>query len=97
MTESVVTLAHLARFLIVDLTDPNSVPHEVASLVPHCIVPVQPLLQAGTTAEYSLFQDLRRRYHWVLPTHQYQSVAHLLAAMQEQVIAPAEEKARELE
>src|SRR5207302_5085511 len=33
-TETVSTLAHLARFIIADLTEPNSIPHEVATIIP---------------------------------------------------------------
>ncbi|HEU5380510.1 MAG TPA: pentapeptide repeat-containing protein [Ktedonobacteraceae bacterium] len=98
LTETVSTLAHLARFIIVDLTDPSSAPHEVATIIPHCVVPVQPLLLLGKNRhEYAMFQDLRRRYDWVLPTYHYTDVHGLLAALQENIIAPAEEKAKELE
>jgi hypothetical protein len=96
LTETVSTLAHLARFIIVDLTDPSSAPHEVATVIPQTVVPVQPLILAGER-EYSMFRDLRQRYHWVLPTHSYTDLTHLLATLQEHVIAPAEQKARELE
>ena len=44
LTETVSILAHLARFIIVDLTDPSSATHEVATVIPHTVVPVQPLL-----------------------------------------------------
>jgi hypothetical protein len=96
LTETVSTLAHLARFIIVDLTDPSSSPHEVATVIPHTVVAVQPLLLGGER-EYSMFRDLRQRYHWVLPTHSYTDQAHLLATLKEQVIAPAEQKAQELD
>jgi hypothetical protein len=105
LTETVSTLAHLARFIIVDLTDPSSAPHEVATVIPHTVVPVQPLLwqeplmvdgKAVERREYAMFEDLRRRYHWVLPTFRYQDTAELLASLQAQIIAPAEQKAREL-
>jgi hypothetical protein len=105
LTETVSTLAHLARFIIVDLTDPSSAPHEAATIIPHCIVPVQPLLtlqpiiiegKAVERREYAMFQDLRRRYSWVLPTFRYQDTADLLASLKEHIIEPAEQKVREL-
>ncbi len=46
--------------------------------------------------EYAMFEDLRHRYHWVLPTFRYQDTAELLDSLLEQIIAPAEQKAREL-
>jgi uncharacterized protein YjbI with pentapeptide repeats len=105
LTGTISTLAHLARFIVVDLTDPSSAPHEVATVIPQTIVPVQPLLSQepllvnGKVIErraYSMFKDLQRRYHWVLPTYAYTDQAHLLATLQERVIAPAEQKAQEL-
>jgi Pentapeptide repeats (8 copies) len=105
LTETVSTLAHLARFIIVDLTDPSSAPHEVATVIPHTIVPVQPLLwreplvidgRVVERREYAMFQDLRRRHDWVLPTHYYTDQATLLATLKEDVIEPAERKAQEL-
>jgi uncharacterized protein YjbI with pentapeptide repeats len=95
LTGTISTLAHLAHFIIVDLTDPRSVPQEVAIVIPQTVVPVQPLILASER-EYSLFRDLRERFHWVLPTHSYTDQAHLLATLKEHVIAPAEQKAQEL-
>jgi uncharacterized protein YjbI with pentapeptide repeats len=105
LTETVITLAHLARFIIVDLTDPSSAPHEVATVIPQTVVPVQPLLlqeplvvdgNVVQRREYAMFEDLRRRYHWVLPTFCYRDTDELLASLLEQIIAPAEQKAKEL-
>jgi uncharacterized protein YjbI with pentapeptide repeats len=105
LTETISILAHLARFIIVDLTDPSSTPHEVATVIPQTVVPVQPLLalqplfvdgKAVERHEYAMFEDLRRRYHWVLPTFRYQDTADLLASLQEHIIEPAEMKAQEL-
>src|SRR6266849_6253018 len=105
LTETVSTLAHLARYIIVDLTDPSSAPQEVATIIPQTIVPIQPLLtlqplivdgRAVERREYAMFDDLRRRYHWVLPTFRYQDIADLLASLQGKIIGPAEQKLKEL-
>ena len=95
LTETVRTLAHLARFIIADLTEPRSIPQELQAIVPGLAVPVQPLLLEGSTGEYGMFQDLRK-YDWVLEVHRYDSLEGLLASLGDRVIAPAEAKAKEL-
>jgi uncharacterized protein YjbI with pentapeptide repeats len=95
LTGTITTLANMARFIIADLTDPRSVPHELAFIVPTVVVPIQPILLAGQR-EFGMFADLRKRYQWVLEPYQYQSKELLIAQLVERVIAPAEAKANEL-
>jgi len=96
LTATVSTLAHLARFIIADLTDPSSIPYELATVVPTTPVPVQPILLSGSS-EFAMFQDLRRRHHWVLTTHRYDSQMQLIAELGEKVIRPAELKVLDLQ
>ena len=96
LTETVRTLAHLARFIIADITEPRSIPQELQAIVPDLAVPVQPLLLEGSTGEYGMFQDLRK-YDWVLEVHRYDSLEGLLASLGDKVITPAEAKAKEWE
>jgi hypothetical protein len=93
-TETVRTLAYLARFILADLTEPGSIPQELQAIVPDLEVPVQPLL-LESKKEYSMFVDLRR-YHWVLPVHLYKDRVSLIASLQDEIIEPSEKKAREL-
>jgi hypothetical protein len=95
LTGTISTLANMARFIIADLTDPSSVPHELATVVPGTIVPVQAIL-LEEQREYAMFPDLVRRHHWVLEPYQYKSPQLLLEQLNERVIAPAEAKAKEL-
>ncbi|MGA9563909.1 MAG: pentapeptide repeat-containing protein [Candidatus Korobacteraceae bacterium] len=95
LTGTISTLANMARFVIADLTDPSSVPHELATLVPNTVVPVQAIILEGQR-EYAMFPDLKKRYHWVLEPHQYESQELLIMHLGETVIAPAEAKAKEL-
>ena len=75
---------------------PISITHEVATIIPQCAVPVQPLLVQGDVIhEYPMFRDLRK-YPWVLPTARYEDTPGLLAALKAQVLEPAEQKAKEL-
>jgi hypothetical protein len=95
LTATVSTLAHLARFIIADLSDPSSIPYELATVVPTTPVPVQPILLSGCS-EFAMFQDLRRRHHWVLPTHRYDTPGQLIADLDTWLIRPAETKVLEL-
>src|SRR5262245_20725160 len=94
-TETVSTLAHLARFIIADLTEPSSIPKELEAIVPTHAVPVQPLLE-GSNRSYSLFKGCWK-YHWVLAVHWYNGREGLMTSLKEKVITPAEAKVRELE
>lgn len=88
VTGTVEMLARMARFIVADLTDPSSVPHELATIVPFLrTTPVLPLRLAGTGG-YGMFKDLAA-YPWVLPIHEYQSAPALIASLSD-VIAPAE-------
>jgi Pentapeptide repeats (8 copies) len=68
-TETVALLARLARFVVADLTDSGSVPYELATIVPHARVPVQPILQEGT-ATFAMAPDLWRAQE-MLPVVRY--------------------------
>jgi len=95
VTETVSLLAHMARFVVADITDAKSIPQELMRIVPSLpTVPVQPLLLASQH-EYSMFTDFRL-YPWVLEPTLYTDQEALLAQLDEKVIAPAEAKAKEL-
>ena len=96
LTETISTLAHLARFVIADITDAKSIPQELQMIVPNLpSVPVQPLILTSQH-EYGMFEHFTR-FPWVLPVYRYSDELILLQSLQEKVVAPAEQKAKELE
>jgi len=89
ITETVGTLAHLARFIIADLTDARSIPQELTTIVPNLpSVPVQPVL-LSSQGEYGMFEHFKR-YPWVLDTLLYKDTDNLLEVLPERVILRAE-------
>jgi hypothetical protein len=95
ITETVSTLAHMARFVLADITDAKSIPQELGVIVPNLpSVPVQPLLLNGSD-EYGMFEHFRR-YPWVLKIHHYDTPEQLISDLSEQVIGRVELKVQEL-
>jgi hypothetical protein len=93
--ETVSTLAHMARFVVADLTDAKSVLQELQAIVPlRPSVAVQPLLLASQEEPGML--DFLRAFRCVLEPHRYATQQTLLAELDRMVIAPAEAKVKEL-
>jgi hypothetical protein len=85
----------MARFIVADLTDPSSIPHELATIVPHLrSTPVQQLRLRGSGGD-NMFEDFQRAYTWVLKTHEYEDGRSLISALPG-LIAPADKMADEL-
>jgi len=94
LTGTVETLARMARFIIADLTDPSSIPHELATIVPLLrTTPILPLRLTGSKG-YSLFDDFQA-YKWVLKVHKYKDQASLISTLPK-VIEPADKMAEKL-
>lgn len=95
LTETISTLAHMARFIIADITDAKSIPQELQTIVPNLrSVPVQPLL-LSSCREYGMFEHFKK-YPWVLEIYHYDDQKMLIESLSDKVIAPAMAKAEEL-
>lgn len=72
LTETVITLASMSKFIIADITSPRSIPHELATLVKEFpSIAVYPIIQ-GNETEYGMFHDLEV-YPWVKEVKRYNS------------------------
>jgi uncharacterized protein YjbI with pentapeptide repeats len=87
--ETILTLAHMARYVIAGLTDAKSVLQELRAIVPNSpSVLVQPILLASQE-EPGMF-DFYRGFRSVLEPYRYDSQEEVLAALDAKIIAPVE-------
>lgn len=89
LTETVTLLARMVRFIVADLTDPSSVPYELARIAPDVRVPIQTIIQRGQQ-EFAMFKDLSQTYSWVADPYEYEDIGSLCASLDSSVIATAE-------
>ena len=95
LTETVKTLAGLSKFIIMDLSDPNSSPHEAVVTITDLKVPFLPILEVSQK-EYAMFDDLRKKHPWVLQRVEYIDKNHLINNI-EKLTKLAEEKYSEIQ
>ena len=87
LSDTVRLLATLSEFVIVDLSDPRSVPLELQATVPGLMIPVVPIIEEGKQV-FAMFQDLQRRYFWVLPPVAYQGKDDLASHVEAAILRP---------
>jgi uncharacterized protein YjbI with pentapeptide repeats len=94
--ETVSTLAHMARFVVADLTDARSVLQELQAIVPfNPSVPVQPII-LNSQSEPGMF-DFFQAFPWMLQVYPYDDQDRLIAAaVKDNVIGPAETRAKKM-
>jgi DNA-binding transcriptional ArsR family regulator len=97
-TATVRTLANMARFVLLDLTDLDDAIREIAdAIVPRCVVPIRPfLLQGSQRQEYERFRELGHKHRWVVAPYHYKDLPDLQTSFQETIIQPINEKIIEL-
>jgi uncharacterized protein YjbI with pentapeptide repeats len=95
-TETVRLLAGLSRFVIADVTNPRSAPLELQATVPEIMVPFQPIIEEGQEP-FAMLTDLWIKHRdWVFEPIHYSSLDALVAALDEEIIGPAEVRCDEL-
>lgn len=88
--ETAMTLAYMARFVIVDLTEASSVIHELPSIVEKIrSVPVKPIQSKSSRKIWAGYQNLKR-YDTVLDIYQYKNENELIKSLKEKIIDPSE-------
>ena len=91
LTETVRTLAHLARFVIADLSSPRSIPHELQAIVPEIKIPVAPMILASEKP-YAMFNDLQK-FPWLLKLRTYTDVDDVVSRVLKDLLAEVESAA----
>jgi hypothetical protein len=96
VTDTVKLLAQMVRYIIVDLSDPNSAPYElgVISMLGLDSTPVVPIITADQKPFPMLVDVLRKPWSTKLIT--YENLADLTVDLDERVVKIAEAKVQEL-
>lgn len=87
-TETIKILAGMSLFIIADITNPKSSPLELQAIVPNYMIPFVPIIQENEEP-FSMFNDLKNKYSWMLDVLRYDSPGNLMNVIEEAIITPA--------
>lgn len=94
-TETLLSLAHMSKFIIAIGMGSRSLPFELGSIVPHLpSVPVVVLL-SDSEPEYAMFETMRM-YPSVLPAFRFRTVEDLVMSLKHRVLPAVERWVQEL-
>jgi hypothetical protein len=95
-TETVLTLAGMSRFVIVDITNPKCAPLELRATVPNFNIPFMPIVQKNEKP-FAMFADLQKAFGEagharMIDLFTYSTPGALLRVFKEAIVDPAIER-----
>jgi uncharacterized protein YjbI with pentapeptide repeats len=97
LIETVVTLGHLSRFVIADITDAKVVLQELQAIVPQLpTLPVMPIVQAGAPMTAAI-ADFSTNANFIADIFEYLDIGQIRDLLPTAVIAPAEARRAKIE
>src|SRR5262249_41654091 len=97
LIETVVLLAGMSAFVIVDITDPQSTPMELQAIAPTFGVPIVPIICSNKSKRAFGTFPAFRKFFWVLKLVRYRTVEGLVECLDSSIIKPAANLAQVLE
>ena len=94
LIETIILLAGMSAFVIVEMSDPRSTPLELQAIASNYGVPIFPVMREETEA-FGMFSGLRK-FRWVFPPLKYSSKENLIERLATEVIEPALAEVRRL-
>ena len=87
LIETILLLAGMSAFVIVEMSDPRSTPLEMQAIASNYGVPIFPVMREDAQA-FGMFPGLRK-FPWVFPPVTYSSPENLIDQLEAKVIQPA--------
>jgi uncharacterized protein YjbI with pentapeptide repeats len=87
LIETIMLLAGMSAFVIVELTNPRSTPLELQAIAANYAVPIFPIIEKGAKP-FGMFPGLLK-FRWVHPPVEYRTERGLIATLRSKVIEPA--------
>jgi hypothetical protein len=94
LIETIILLAGMSAFVIVEMSDPRSTPLELQAIASNYGVPIFPVMREDAEA-FGMFPGLRK-FRWVFPPLKYSSKEDLSERLEAEVIEPALAEVRRL-